>query len=142
MQLHNGLDNLRFSFWQMKVFLQYPDWLWGPASYGMKLTTHLHLVLRCSLTFSRCGSILNTENFYIKKSFQLAYKAAKTTHHHLKHNLLTYRFIVIKTDRGKAGNVIVLTFSRSVHISLNLYHLETLTLCVWFLFLKSKINIY
>jgi hypothetical protein len=62
----------------------------------MKLTTHLHLVLRHSLRFSRHVSVLNTENFYIIKSFQLAYKRAKTTKHHLKHHLLTYRFIVIR----------------------------------------------
>jgi hypothetical protein len=75
-QLH-GLDNLRFSFWQIQECLQYPDWLWGPPSYGMKLTTHLHLILRRSLTFSRHGSVLNTEHFYIKKVLSIGLQNSK-----------------------------------------------------------------
>jgi len=31
-QLQDGLDNLRFSSWQIQEFLQYPDWLWGQPS--------------------------------------------------------------------------------------------------------------
>jgi hypothetical protein len=73
----------------------------------MKLTTHLRLVLRCSLTFSRHVSVLNTENFYIIKSFQLAYKTEKTIKHPFKNYLLTYRIIMEATGRGKAGNVMV-----------------------------------
>jgi len=76
-QSRDGLHNLKFSSWQIQQFLQYPDCLWGQPSYGMILTTHLHPVLRCSLTFSRNVSVLNTENVYVIKSFQLAYKKSK-----------------------------------------------------------------